>query len=627
MSSTKTILCFVLVFVLGSVFCLELVAAERSSTEPDPKIEQMQDQAKRAAREAHEKAKSELEQDISEIDLPEDKTRPINVKEIRISGNTLLTTDELLADMPLIFNDSTEPLKAADSSNLYDFRVLHEIILDPGQVRQVTTRTIRAFTQYVVSVYRKKGYAGIYVYIPSQKLTDGEKFVDDIMFVEVLEAAVSTVRVTQYDIEQNRVEEGYLSRDAVLKWSPIKEGQVGNQKKLDDFVNLLNLNPDRYVSAVVTQGDKADTLTVAYDIYETDPWHYFLQVDNSGTRDRQWNPRFGIINTNLLGIDDQFTAIVQAPPESDAEDNYSLYGSYDIPILGPKLRINLYGGYSEYDIDPEGGIFNFLGNGSFGGGILRLNALQWDGWFFDLLGSMSYERSKITPSLFPDFLGSDLHMAIWGVGADLHRSTDMEDVSVTFNRHTSFDGSDSGEFNTARTNADNDFTIYTTNASYSRFLDTNQIQRVGASFRHITSSERLVPAKMTTFGGMYTVRGYDEYEIVADGGILASAQYEFDLIKYDQVMNPDEDNEAAEPDKYELKKFAPLIFLDYGRTAIQHPLATEKRHTTLFSVGAGALFEIGDNFSGGVYYGYPLRKTDDTRRGKGRVNVGFLLRW
>jgi hemolysin activation/secretion protein len=132
---------------------------------------------------------------------------------------------------------------------------------------------------------------------------------------------------------------------------------------------------------------------------------------------------------------------------------------------------------------------------------------------------------------------------------------------------------------------------------------------------------------MTTFGGMYSVRGYDEYEIVADGGILATAQYEFDLIKYDQVMNPSEDTGQTQADKYELKKFAPLVFLDYGRTEIEDPVPGERKHRTLFSAGVGAIYEIGDNFSGAVYYGYPLRKTPDTRRGKGRVNVGFLLRW
>jgi hemolysin activation/secretion protein len=627
MSSTKTIMCFVLVILLGSVFCFKADASLRKN-EFDPKMEQMREGARRAKREAHEKAKAKLDENISEIDLPEDTTQKISVKEIRISGNTLLTTDKLLADMPLIYNASLDTLKMADSRDLYDFRVLHDIILEPGQARQVSTRTIRAFTQYLVSVYRKNNYSGIYVYVPSQAMIDGEKLIDDIMPVEVLEAAVSKVRVTQYDIEQNTVEKGYLSKDAVLAWSPIKEGQVGNQKKLDDFVNLLNLNPDRYVSAVVTQGDEPETLTVAYDIYETDPWHYFIQVDNSGTRDRQWTPRVGVVNTNVLGFDDKFMAIFQAPPESGIEDNYSMYGTYDFPIMGPKLRLNLYGGYSEYDIHPETGGINFLGNGSFVGGIFRYNAYQTDGWFFDILGSLSYERSKLTPSLFPTALGTDLRMGIWGIGADIHRSTDMTDSSVTFNRHENFEGSDSSEFNTARTGADNDFTIYTSTAAHSRFLDTSKVQRAVGSFRWITTSDRLVPAKMTTFGGMYTVRGYDEYEIVADGGMLATAQYEFDLIKYDQVMNPDEEGaESKQADKYELKKLAPVVFFDYGRTNVESPVAGEREHTTLASVGTGMLFEIGENFSGGVYYGYPLRKTDSTRKGKGRVNVGFLLRW
>ena len=339
-------------------------------------------------------------------------------------------------------------------------------------------------------------------------------------------------------------------------------------------------------------------------------------------------PRIGVVNTNVLGFDDKFMAIYQAPPESGIEDNYSVYGTYDFPVMGPKLRLNVYGGYSQYDINPESGDINFIGNGSFIGGILRYNAYQMDGWFFDVLGSMSYERSKLTPSLFPEFLGTNIRMNIWGVGLDVHRSTDLTNSSITFNRHQNFDGSDSGEFNTARTGADNDFSIYTTTAAHSHFLDTSKVQRLGGSFRWITSSERLVPAKMTTFGGMYSVRGYDEYEIVADGGMLASLQYEFDLIKYDAVMNPaEEEAQSTAANKYELKKLAPLAFLDFGRTTVQHPVPGEERHQTLFSAGVGTIFEIGDNFSGGVYYGYPLKKTPDTRRGKGRVNVGFLLRW
>ena len=62
------------------------------------------------------------------------------------------------------------------------------------------------------------------------------------------------------------------------------------------------------------------------------------------------SPVFGLINTNLLGFDDKLTAIYQVPLESGWDDEYAIYGSYDFPIWGPKLRLNLYAGYNEFNI-------------------------------------------------------------------------------------------------------------------------------------------------------------------------------------------------------------------------------------------------------------------------------------
>jgi len=161
-------------------------------------------------------------------------------------------------------------------------------------------------------------------------------------------------------------------------------------------------------------------------------------------------------------------------------------------------------------------------------------------------------------------------------------------------------------------------------------MDPNKIGRFSSTFRWVGSNERLVPAKMTTFGGMYTVRGYDEYEVVADGGLLASAQYEFDLVKYEQskqIGKAQPEETEAEAEMPFVRKLAPLVFFDYGRSKVRHPIATEHGHVEMYSVGAGMIVELGDNFSGGVYYGYPLTPTDDTRTGKGRLNVGVMMRW
>ncbi len=567
---------------------------------------------------------------IEKLKLPEDTTSTLTVRALSISGNSLISTAELLKNMPLIYNASDKPLHEAESTDLFDLRILHDIIIRPGQPRQVSTRTIQGFTQYLLSVYQDKNYAGIYVYVPTEALKEGMQLEDEILPINILEASVSKVTTTYYNPANEKVEKGFLSNSAVTEWSPAQVEEPASQKELDDFVNLLNLNPDRYVSAIVSQGAEPNSIAVGYNIYEANPWHWFIQVDNSGTEEREWNPRVGVINTNLFGIDDTFTAIYQAPWDSTLKENYGVFGSYDIPLLGPWLRLNLYGGHSEFDISPESGPFDFLGRGNFYGGILRYNLFQDDGWFFDVKGSLEHTNSKITPSLFPSFLGTNVRFWLWGGGVDLHRSDDISQTSFRFNRYESLGGQSGGyEFNLARTNAESDFAIYTASAAHSQYLDSNKVERLSGSFRYITSNKRLVPAKMTSFGGMYSVRGYDEYEVIADGGILASVQYEFDLVKYEESKNAG-GNRAEQQGQQEtpfVRKLAPLVFFDYGRAKVIDPVGTDSGHEELFSIGGGGIVELGDNFSGVVYYGCPLNATDNTRKYKGRVNVGLMLRW
>ncbi len=569
-------------------------------------------------------------QTSEELNLPVDTTTRLVVRELSISGNTLISTGELLEYMPAVYNASGQPLSRADSQYLYDLRPIQEIVSTPGQPREVSLRTIQGLTQYILSVYQENDYSGIYVYVPEGAIKDGNRLVNGILPINILEAPVSEVRIKYYDAERNEVEEGYLRRSALEKWSPVERDKVASQKKLDYLVNLLNLNPDRHVSAVVSRGAEPNTLAVQYDVYETDPWHYFIQADNSGTDERQWAPRAGVINTNLLGIDDRLTALVQAALDS-LDENYSFFGSYDFPVMGPRLRLNLYGGYSEFDIDPESGPFNFLGSGTFYGAILRYNIYQERNWFFDVTGSLSHEESDIDSSaedLFgEDVFSSDIEMELWGIGANIHHRDDMSNTSLSINIVQNFGGSDQEEFwdtatlSGARWDAERNFEIYTMAANHNQYMDQNKVQQLRGNFRWIVPTERLVPAKMTSFGGMYTVRGYDEYEIVADGGILASIQYEYDLVRHSQAV--ESETLAYE----ELKKLAPLVFFDYGRTNIEDPLLGEQDNEALYSIGVGVAFEIGNNFSAAVYCGVPLEDTRDTNSGNSRISASAMLRW
>jgi len=207
----------------------------------------------------------------------------------------------------------------------------------------------------------------------------------------------------------------------------------------------------------------------------------------------------------------------------------------------------------------------------------------------------------------------------------------MSNTSIALDRVQSISGGssqrkfwDSVALTGARTNADEDFVIYTIAASHSQYLDTDKIQRLSGSLRWIIPDERLVPAKMTTFGGMYSVRGYKESRIVADGGVIASAQYEYDLVR--------RGNAQGQPnpvlcDRYEIRKLAPLVFFDYGQARMEDKVAGEVGNQELYSAGVGVLTEIGKHFSGALYYGFPLESTDTTDKGDGRINISLMMRW
>jgi len=189
-----------------------------------------------------------------ELNLPEDTTMRLVVKELQIKGNSLISTAEILEYMPDVYNASDMRLSDADSQFLYDLRPIRQVVANPGQPVEVSLRTIQGLTQYILSLYQKNNYSGIYVYVPEGAIKDGTELVNGILPINVLEAPVTEIRIRYYDEDRNELEEGFLRRSAIEAWSPIQRDKVASQKSLDYLVNLLNLNPDRHVAAVVSRG-------------------------------------------------------------------------------------------------------------------------------------------------------------------------------------------------------------------------------------------------------------------------------------------------------------------------------------------------------------------------------------
>ena len=130
MGNVKRLTWFLVALLLWNGLFLVPAQAARERLDPDAqKIERMREEAEKAKREAArearrkavEKAKAKLEETIAEINLPNDTTTRFIVKDLQISGNSLISTDKLFKKMPLIYNASDKPLVEAESKLLYDF--------------------------------------------------------------------------------------------------------------------------------------------------------------------------------------------------------------------------------------------------------------------------------------------------------------------------------------------------------------------------------------------------------------------------------------------------------------------------------------------------------------------------
>jgi hemolysin activation/secretion protein len=544
----------------------------------------------------------------------------ITVNQVQLKGNKLISTDQIFFDIPSMYNSSDLPLSEAPQESVYDLRAIRDVIRHPGHSTEVSARTIQGLTQSILAMYKALGYSGIYV--SPEGFESNNKLKDDVLIIDIIEAPISETKVNYFTSDGNQVEKGYLKSSVLLHWSPAHIGNVARQKQVEEFVNLLNLNPDRYITPVITKAAEPNSLALEYNVYEANPWHWFVQADNSGTKDIKWSPRVGLINSNLTGRDDNLTVVYQAPWEHGIEDRYAVYGKYDFPLWTPRLRLEIFGAYNQFDLN-SGGI-GFLGNGSLVGSKLKYNLFQENDWFLDLTTSISQQKSKVSSDIFNSILGSKVTMDLWGAGVDIHRQNDKSLTFLSFERIENVGGSDQDDFSQARTDAERDFEIYTAFANHSQFIDKNKIQRISANARYIYSSERLVPAMMTVFGGMYTVRGYKESGIVADEGTLASIQYEFDLVKYEQSKL--RQDQEAHKNQF-VRRVAPLVFFDYGRAKIIHPVDGETGVEDMYSVGVGALVDLGNNFSGAIYYGFPLEETSTTDTKDGALNLSVMLKW
>ncbi len=180
--------------------------------------------------------------------------------------------------------------------------------------------------------------------------------------------------------------------------------------------------------------------------------------------------------------------------------------------------------------------------------------------------------------------------------------TKMGDRYVFYRKHTlTYGRSSSSPYD--RSDSQN-FTLYKLSALYQKYYGngSNFLVRLDGQY---SFKDNIMSSRQFFLGGMYSVRGYPENYMSADSGISINFEYGMPIAHS--------------------KKVRGFWFLDYGRLFGESG-ESNKTDRYLVSTGLGVRAQMGNNVSGTLSFGFPLKKNFPGKNDRvSPVRVNFMV--
>ena len=491
-----------------------------------------------------------IEEEVRQkMELLNTKQVSFTLKKINIKGNTVFPTHQLM--------------------RLVDFKI--------GQ--EVTINDLIMSANDITDYYQGKGYISSIAYLPPQKVQNGE--VD----IVILEGKYGLVNVNPGKWERK----SYLTKK-YLQDNNIETGKILNVKDVRNA--LTDMTAEEYMKGAVSFSDNEESeefSDVTLDVKDRFPLNLDIRYDNQG-RELIGTQR-GVLYAGLHDVTGHGDTLMGTLALSSR--SLGVGGMYSLPIAKNDTRLNIGYSYSKVRLGKEFKMYNIKGESHdvFIGVSRRL--AKGDG--YRLYGDITLDmrNTDMTSGLIPDLNSSYRTRVLRG------SLTDVKDDSYgrwLFN--TGIAGGipiDASDYNKARNLASNNFVKVNASAARLQVLPKNNlaILQVNTQYanRHLYASEAM------QFGGIASVRGYDEGFRIGDYGVTASIEY----------RTPIPGLKALLPEKYGFISDSIQIagFYDFGWFGDRF---IDGSADYLMSAGPGIVVKLTKYLSANMYWGFPIGK-------------------
>ncbi|HSZ73861.1 MAG TPA: ShlB/FhaC/HecB family hemolysin secretion/activation protein [Rhizomicrobium sp.] len=492
---------------------------------------------------------------------PPQQERHIDIEAYDVAGNTLLDTETI-------------------ETAVYPF-------LGP----QRTIEDVNAARDALEHAYQSRGYQSVVVEIPKQDGRDG------VVQFHVVEAPVGRLRVVgaKYSLPSE-------IREQV---SALQEGKVPDFNTAQQQITEANRLPDRRVIPTLKPGVVPGTVDVDLKVNDTLPLHASAELNNDhGPDTRQLRATATVRYDDLFQLGQSFSFTYLRAPE-DVHSGEVFSGSYLAPIWNTPLSILTYAYSSNSNVATLGGA-DVLGKGYAIGlrGILQLPNID------DVSESLSFGLDYKHFQEMLLFDGVTISAPIDYVPATVTYSAQLSTPSSTANVSASLItglrgiGSNFAEFENKRANAGANFIHFNLDMDYTQSIAYDIQGNARLSWQ--VADQALVSSEQFAAGGMTSVRGYLQSEVVGDDGAFASVELRSPSFRL--MLTPLIDDWRF------------FGFFDAADLYVIEPLADQQGEFDLYSTGVGSRIHLLRYLSGLVDVAFPLRSGPNTKAWKPVVN-------
>lgn len=525
-------------------------------------------------REIHEKDDKYKPKPLTQPSLTVPETEPLQEGDI-LSGKILVFVNKFILTGNTVFSE--DDISA---------------ITSPYENKKITFEELQALRQELTLLYINNGYINSGVIIPDQQVIDG------VIVLRAVEGELSDMK-----IEGNK----YFRTNYIMRRIEISSRPPLNINSLRDTLQVLQQDSRiKRINAELEPGIKPGEAVLKVNVEEENPYHVTMNFNNNESPSvGSYRGELVLAHDNVSGIGDILRA--ELGLTEGAEDYYF---SYSIPLNAYDTTAAVYyeetdstvieEDFEQLDIESKTESYGISISHPVYKTISREFSLSFTG---EIRRNETFLLGR--PFSFTEVADNVTHLTALRFLQEWVSRGEMEVLAV----RSSFSlGIDAFNATKSDTGADGEFFLWLGQFLWIKQWTDNEVQTVFHTDVQL-ANDSLLPMEKFTVGGMYSVRGYRENQLVRDNGVVSSLELRLPVIRNRQ--------------REVIVQFAPFIDLGWSWNA--------RRETpdpkSISSIGAGIRWAIRENMHFNLYAGHALRNIDNLDHDLQDEGIHFQLSW